>query len=63
MTVEQDAIDAAYKSVRHAKENGRYIDLDARQNIATVRENTVMVKATETIIEGFGGLIEGHGLD
>ena len=59
MTIEQNAVDAAHQSVEDAKQDGSYIDLDATSNICTIRADK-MVDDNE---EGFGGYIEGEGLN
>ena len=56
MTIEQEAVDAAYQGVEEAKENGDYVDLDSSRDIS---RHTTTQDYRYGKSEGFGGLIEG----
>ena len=56
MTIEQEAVDAAYQGVEEAKENGAYVDLDSSRDIS---RHTTTQDYRYGKSEGFGGLIEG----
>ena len=56
MTIEQNAVDAAYQNIEDAKDKGKYIDLDGTRDIS---RHTTTQDYRYGKSEGFGGLIEG----
>jgi len=58
MSIEQEAVDAAYQGVEEAKDKGQYVDLDSTRDIS---RHTTTQDYRYGKSEGFGGYIEGEG--